>query len=105
MGNSTDPMDRPGASTPATGKRGAPEFTAKYHPTTGGFDAASVESEGEAGDKGVGVESAFSKPTEEGDYSGNAEKFGDYPHSGANPDNLTGPPLGSTDGGPDHSGY
>lgn len=86
-------------------KTGAPACSEQYSPSSGGYDGASVESGGEAGDKGVGVESEFSKPTEEGDYNTAVNKFGDYPHSGANPENLTGPPLGSTDGGPNHSNY
>jgi hypothetical protein len=103
MANATDPT---GSSTPATGKTGAPACSAQYSPASGGYDAASVESDGEAGDKGVGVESEFSKATEEGDYNhAKVAGFGDYPHSGPNPDNLEGPPPGSTDGGPNHSNY
>lgn len=86
-------------------KTGAPQCSAKYAPTTGGYEGAAIEGEGEPGDKGISVEAEFSKATEEGDYSGNAESFGDYPHSGADPDNMTGPPLASTSGGPNNSGY
>ena len=87
-------------------KTGAPACSAEYSPGSGGYDGAAIEGGGEAGDKGVGVEAEFTKPTEEGDYNhAKVAAFGDYPHSGPNPDNLTGPPLGSTDGGPNHSNY
>ena len=86
-------------------KQGAPETTSKWHPTTGGYNAGSIESEGEPGDKGVGVEAEYSAPTEDGVYASKAHTHGNYPHGTPDPDNLTGPPLGSTEGGPTHSNY
>jgi hypothetical protein len=106
MADKTDPSV---TSLPATGKTGKPALMDEFNPSVGGYDGASVESAGEVGDKGVGVESEFSKATEEGDY--NHAKIGAFgaargwPATSPNPDNLEGPPPGSTDGGPNHSNY
>jgi len=73
-------------------KGGKPHCVAMYHPTSGGTEASSVE----AGDQ-PNVESPsgeYANPSEEGAY----ENPGGL-------ENLTGPPLGSTEGGPTHSNY
>jgi len=109
MAKDSGPTDPAATSLPATGKTGAPACSAQYAPTTGGYDAASIEGEGAAGDKGVSTESEYSNATEEGSYN-NAPlaAFGatrGWPATTPNPDNLEGPPLGSTDGGPNHSNF
>ena len=65
--------------------------------------ADTFESDGAPGDKdGTGM-SAVTGNTEEGEYNHDKVRGqGPYPHSPADPD-VSGPPLASTDGGPNYT--
>lgn len=80
-----------------------PECTQEYHPTTGGTVADTFESDGAPGDKdGTGM-SAVTGNTEEGEYNHDKIKgHGVWPHSPADPE-VGGPPLASTEGGPNYT--
>jgi len=81
-----------------------PACSKEYSPHSGGMEASPIESEGAPGEKGEGGMSAVTGNTEEGEYNyDKLRSWGNYPHSGPDPDNLEGPPIGSTDGGPTHA--
>ena len=85
-----------------------PACTRKYHPTTGGYSGNAFESAGDTGQKGEGGGSPPSGDKVEGVYNHDkVRSHGNYPHSGEDPDNMTGPPLagGYTDEDPTRSGY
>jgi hypothetical protein len=54
---------------------------------------------------GVELSPLPTDPSGQGNYNTAVNSFGNYPHSGAHPDNLEGAPIGSTPEDPTRSQY